>query len=103
MPAHARLVLDLQIHAARHCQSELVGGIGHEGGDGQHDAIVPHGDQPGIECGIQVRGEQETIEHVQALDICGHRPRFGMAGAQQLGHGQASDSASAALQCHQAC
>jgi hypothetical protein len=64
---------------------------------GHHDgAVVGHGDEAAVESRVQIRSQQETIEHVEALGVAGTaRPRLDVARAQQLGHGEAGDGTAA--------
>jgi hypothetical protein len=67
---------DPQMHAVEGIEPER----GHE-----HAGIV-EGDQAGIEQGVELGGEQEAVEDIEALGIGGAGgPRFGVAGAKKVG------------------
>ncbi len=84
--------------------SHLQGPIeskGHPGVRGEHagDEHLPvrrDGDEAGIEGGVEMRPEEEAVEHVEALGIApAVRPGLDVAGAQEVGHGEPRDRATA--------
>jgi len=69
------------------------------GEDRGHDenSVVGEGDEAAVEEGVEVGGEEEAVEDVEALGVGGaNGPGLGVAGAEGVGEVEAGDGAGAA-------
>src|SRR5262249_16325557 len=67
-------------------------------------SVIDYSDEAGVECCIQMRREQQPIEHVETLAVAfAIRPRLDMAGTKQLRNAQSGHRTSAIPVIDQAC
>lgn len=61
-------------------------------GGQHHRSVIGHGDEPTIERRVEVRGEQEPVEYVEALTIAfAVGPRLDVAGSKKFQNSKARD------------